>query len=685
MYNTPVPARTSMLDFIKTSMGCQFVIPVYQRNYTWEAKNAVEQFLDDAERLLYNEADAHFFGIVIYLDLPRTFKHHEYQVVDGQQRLTTMFLTLYALKHISIETKSDAIFADQLDEMFLINKFIEDDSMKLKLKPLVSDDNVYSKIVNGDFKGITAEERQSNVYKNYVAIKNRVLLWLKDNTFDEILGALQKLYIVTIPLIATDDPQQIFESINSKGTPLTAADLIRNYLLMGEEDSAQEKLYEKYWKVLESKIPESKDLEEFFRMFLANQNFDLPKKHDVYAAFKIWCRGKQSDKQELFGIVDKYMTYYYSIYHDKEVERLLPALKFFRKTGSVLPAPFLMEMYKWYDEEKISLEDLNQIIDLVDVYLIRRALVSRNTSEITRFFPSLLRNVVLSTTDNYHNVVENTKYYLVNKTKQTAMKMPTDQEIAEFLSCNDAYLLKSATRAVFEKMELLNNSAQVDLSNLTIEHLLPQAPTPYWYQYVSKEDYEKYVGLIGNLTLATNLDNSKMNNNEWQHKKSILETTKHIKLNEEILKSDTWGVEQIKERTQKLINKIIEIYPYEESTLEKAPLSDDQEAKYLEEKRKVRSLLKMRRSNFSFDALEIPNGSRLVFARNEAETCTVVGENKVSYNGQEYSLSGLAKELLHKHGIYWTTVQGASEFKYNGELLTERRARIERGELPIEL
>ena len=109
----PAPMRTSILDFIQKSMGCQFVIPVYQRNYTWKAKEEVEVFLDDTERLLYKESSAHFFGIVIYLDLPRAFNHHEYQVVDGQQRLTTIFLTLYALKHIAQQDNDDSAFPEK--------------------------------------------------------------------------------------------------------------------------------------------------------------------------------------------------------------------------------------------------------------------------------------------------------------------------------------------------------------------------------------------------------------------------------------------------------------------------------------------------------------------------------------------------------------------------------------------
>ncbi len=681
---TPAPMRTSVLDFIQKSMGCQFVIPVYQRNYTWKAKEEVEVFLDDTERLLYKESSAHFFGIVIYLGLPRAFNHHEYQVVDGQQRLTTVFLTLYALKHIAQQDIYDSTFPDKLDDMYLINKYIEDASMKLKLKPLVSDDNVYVKIVEGNLKNISPEEQNTNVYKNYVAIKNRIGKWLSDDySLEAILDALQKLYIVTIPLLNTDDPQQIFESINSKGAPLTAADLIRNYLLMGEEDVEQERLYEKYWKPLEAKVEDSKELEEFFRLFLANQTFDLPKKKEVYSAFKLWCDDEETSKQEIFEKINQYMGYFWALYREEDAIKNLPALRFFRRNPSVLPAPFLMEMYKLCDEQKISPRTLDVIIDLVDIYLTRRALAARDTSEITRFFPSFLRHVILATGDKYENIVDNVKYFLINETRFTAMKMPTDQDLRDFLSHNDAYILK-CTRSVLDKLELVDNSAQVDLSNLSVEHLLPQTATDYWKKYVPEDEYDQYVGLIGNLTLATSLNNSQMGNDEWDKKKQILEQTRHIKLNEELLSYNEWTKADIENRTQQMIDRIIKHYPYQESSLSENPLPPEVQQQYAQaqrDARKARKLSRVSRSRFNFDMLDIPNGATLVFIKDESETCTVISENTVSYKGAEYRLSPLAKELLHKRGINWNTVQGPAMFKYNGEVLSERRDRIERDEL----
>ena len=140
----PTPTRTGLLEFIKTSMNCQFVIPIYQRNYTWLAGKEVRKYLSDFEDVLSKKHDRHFLGIIVYLGVPINHRHFEYSVVDGQQRLTTTFLTLYALKHIlEASGNSEQIeFAKLLDDMYLTNRYITEDSAKFKLKPLVSDDNV---------------------------------------------------------------------------------------------------------------------------------------------------------------------------------------------------------------------------------------------------------------------------------------------------------------------------------------------------------------------------------------------------------------------------------------------------------------------------------------------------------------------------------------------------------------
>ena len=244
------PIKTGLLDFFRKSVGSQFVIPVYQRNYTWTANKEVKQYIDDLKNVLNGKFIKHFLGILIYLDTPIDYATREFSVIDGQQRLTTTFLILYAIKNLMIE-RNLKDQAQILDSQFLTNQFVAD-KLKFKLKPLVSDDQVYKQIVNGQFDDIT--EKNSKVYKNYEWLKKTIEEMLDKYTFNDILLALDKLYVVCVPVVKKDSPQKIFESINSTGAKLLSPDLIRNYILMDIESDTQEKYYNNYWRKLEDYI-----------------------------------------------------------------------------------------------------------------------------------------------------------------------------------------------------------------------------------------------------------------------------------------------------------------------------------------------------------------------------------------------------------------------------------------------
>lgn len=207
------PIKTGLLKFLRESVGSQFVIPVYQRNYTWTANKEVKQYFEDLCNVLNGKFSKHFLGILIYLDTPIDYSSREFSVIDGQQKLTTTFLILYAIKDLMKKaSKNDE--AEKLDTQFLTNQFVPD-KLKFKLKPLVSDDEVYQQIVTNSFDEIT--NKTSNVYKNYCWIHNKLEDLLNKYTFNDILMSLDKLYVVCVPVSKEDSPQKIFESINSTG------------------------------------------------------------------------------------------------------------------------------------------------------------------------------------------------------------------------------------------------------------------------------------------------------------------------------------------------------------------------------------------------------------------------------------------------------------------------------------
>ena len=575
------PQRTSIMELIRTSIGSQFVIPVYQRKYTWLANKQVKQLLEDFDSLLSNKTDTHFVGIIIYIEKGITGTFREWAVVDGQQRLTTLFLMLQALKYVA-SANGDDLKAQEIESVYLTNP-IGGQSTKFRLKPLISEDGVYQKIASGHLEDISETERNTNCYKNYEYIRKYFSAKLANGlSIDSLLSAMNKFQVVYIPLEYTDNAQQIFESINSTGVELSSADLIRNFLLMDLKNEEQEKFYGQYWEVLENKLRTGSNVSEFFRFYLSIKKYELIKKDDVYNAFKLWQNQeikKEAEKgnfditairENILKDILQYAGYYYDIYINDKIIAGLPALTWYRKNKSVMPAPFLMEMYRIYatDADRLPVADFNEIIDLIDTYLVRRALCEKPTSNITRLFPSLLRNVLNYAQETEQSLLECTKYCLVNKNKNNLLKMPNDKEIEDALWHNNAYS-NDVTRYVLEKIENFGNNIEIkNLRELSVEHLLPQTPTPYWQKKIIEGQYDDYVNMVGNLTLASGLDNSKMSNKPWPDKQEVLQETGHLKLNMNILQLPEWNSNTIKDRTKQIISKIKELYKYRESTMQ---------------------------------------------------------------------------------------------------------------------
>ena len=560
------PKKTGLMELILQSQGSQFVIPVYQRNYTWTTGKEVKQYFEDLKAVLSGQYTKHFMGIMIYLDTPISFSSREFSVIDGQQRLTTTFLLLYAVKEIMV-SKGMTQEANALNNQYLTNPYAVD-KLKYKLKPLVADDEVYQKIVTGDIAGIT--ETKSNVYKNYIWLKENIEKLLGQFSLNDILMAMNKLYIVCVPISQDDYPQKIFESINATGAKLTASDLIRNFMLMPILSDKQEEYYAKYWKRLEELLTsDSKKLEAFFRLYLAAKNRTLPNKTAVYNIFVDWFN-KNKDILGIEGIfkdIVKYAEYYYTIYKQdiKSIDKKIrDSVREFRYILSEMPAPLFMELYSLTQKGLVTLEQFNTIMSMTNTYLIRRALCGLDTSDITRLFPSLLNDIVNECNKDYSKLIDSFKRNLVNKNKGNSMEMPDDVKLYNSVINANMYNLRITVRLFFDKLELSNNPAPVDLSALSIEHLMPQTPTQEWYEAlgVDEETYQRNLHRLGNLTLATKPDNSKMSNKVWQYKNEVLASTSHLKINEAILKKDKWTINDIDERTVALIQKIKELYPY---------------------------------------------------------------------------------------------------------------------------
>ena len=578
------PSRMSIWEYIG-GPDKQLVIPVYQRNYSWLADDQVKRLLDDMMSVIEGRAKNHFTGIFMSVEVPIQHRFSQIQLVDGQQRLTTLFLLLWALKEVykgdpSIKNVDDLLYNSDMVQRNYGEKY------RLKLKPLIGDNDVYQKIAKGAKKDKFSEnERESKVFKNYEFI----VKYLKNHesaTVDAVLDALANMDIVNIPLDDEDDPQQIFESINALGLELAPLDLIRNLVLMKIEADDQNNLYNDYWKKIEGVFPgkQSKNLEDLFRLYIAIKNFVLVKNDDLYSEFQSYWRSKVSsieDRQIILTDLFDYASYYKELYFDEKYypisdSRFKQIITDFRKIGSSTIAPFILEIYALYKKELVTSDSLTKILSLMNSYIIRRECAGFPMNDASRFFPQLLKNIEkeIDSLGDYSSVYNLTLKYLVNMNKNNSLGLPTDERVKNYLLTNNAYTL-SHSLLFLTRLENKDNSTPiVDTSTLSIEHIMPQTQDDpgYWRRVVGEKELENYAmhcNKIGNLTIVSTRDNSAMRNNSFEKKKEFLQQSKHIKMNEPILLKEKWDIEEIDKRTLLMINAINTEFKYVSAIVDK--------------------------------------------------------------------------------------------------------------------
>lgn len=329
--------------------------------------------------------------------------------------------------------------------------------------------------------------------------------------------------------------------------------LIRNFIMMNRNNADQEHIYHTYWLKLEKIFPESKKLSEFFRFFLASKNYVLVTEKDLYEAFKQYWKEKNADGSEsILEDLLNYARHFERLYLSAKSDELGENIGDFRRMQSYMPAPFVMCILEHYRVGEIDKDQTSSIIKLINTFLVRRYINDQDTSAISRFFPGYLRNVESQVAlRSFKNLYDICVYYLVNENKGKAAYMPDDSQTRTFLTTANAYAL-SNIRWILDKIELTGNPIGIDLSSLSIEHIMPQTINEYWASVsgLDEDHYASVVNRIGNLTLAAASDNSKMGNNDFAYKKTVLASTKHLKLNADIYTKESWTVKDIEDRTQ---------------------------------------------------------------------------------------------------------------------------------------
>ncbi len=499
----------------------QFIIPVYQRNYDWTQTQCKQLYLDILEAGNNDKLSAHFIGSIVYVhdDVYSASGIRELTVIDGQQRLTTMTLIYLALYRLSIELKNKPL-ENRINETYLINKFASDEE-KLKLRPTDNNDVALKYLLRSDI------EEEFNDYSRLIENFNFYKTRITTENYEVVLKGINKLMFVEISLDREkDDPQKIFESLNSTGLELSQADLIRNYILMGLNRKSQNKIYDNYWEIIEKSAKDntvnSSRVSDFIRDYLTLKNNKIPNKNKVYQEFKDkYPTTTIEDLENHLKPIKKLVKHYNKILNpniekDAEIRQQLTNIN---NLEINVAYPFIMQVYDDYSSEIITKQIFIEVLDLIQSFTWRRFIIGLPTNALNKIFMRLYEDVEI---DNYLTSIQK----LLLKKKGT-QRFPRDIEVINSLKEKDVYGIKSKNRVYFlEKLENFQNKEFVSIignDDITIEHIFPQNPAPKWKIDLGEEQYkfikETYLNTISNLTLSGN--NGKLGNKTFIEKKEM--------------------------------------------------------------------------------------------------------------------------------------------------------------------
>ena len=547
--------------------GKSFAIPVYQRDYAWTRINC-QKLWDDLVDLNNNTRSDHFLGTLVTIGSG----FEEYTIIDGQQRLTTVSIMLIALhkflKTKEIKNNEENILIEQLLD-FLVNKYSPEKDKRIRLKPNKQDKEHFENL----FENPNSLNANSNIVTNYNFFFDKISSEVL--TPQQLFEAFRRLKIVLIDLVrGQDDPQLIFESLNSTGVDLTAGDLIRNYILMDLEPLEQEQMYKKYWVEIEKLTG---DIAEFVRNYLIFKLRIWVKKDDVYSVFKKLSTDNFYKNKE--GIL-KDLLYFAGIYswltqiQNHPNSAINKELLKINKIEFTVCYPYLLDVFNELDSKNITDEIVKDILLIIESYAFRKILVDNTTQGLNKLFISLARDIKKeeSWKEQYINILS---YILLEK--RVSQRFPNNEEFESALINKEIYRLQSKNRNfLLESLENFNSAYPISLDELTVEHIMPQTLTKDWKNKLGEnwqEIHNKYLHTLGNLSLTAK--NTELTNSSFEDKQQIDFQVSRLKLNYKLEGLTTWNEEKILERAKDLVKNAKDIWPYPKTTYSK-PIPEEQ-------------------------------------------------------------------------------------------------------------
>lgn len=537
--------ETKLQDIIEGTK--QYVVPLFQRSYSWDKKEWGALWDDLIELSEMENPRTHFIGSIV--SLPGTSVPEgvsKFLLIDGQQRLTTVFIILALLKDIANET-GDSKFADETKNTLLVNQYKEGLDY-YKLLPTQVDREDFINLIQN-----TKNNDESQINKAYNYFKRKMIRnKIEKQTLKKVI--INYLSIVSIVLHKDDNPYLVFESLNAKGKPLTPADLIRNYFFMRIHIDKQQNIYDKLWSPMEKTLGDT--LPEFIRHYLMHEG-SVVNQSDVYYSLKE--KIEPNNAIEYLTTLHKFSSYYEKLIYPEHEENVLikKYIERLNKIEVTTAYPLLLNLYNKREEQVISESDFIEMLRIIENYLIRRFICGFATNQLNKIFPTVISQLDRNYSNNY---VEGLKQIMQIKGYPRDLEFKMRIIDSKLYGAGDR---KLKTRLILESIEEhFGHKELVSFKDLTIEHVMPQKLSDWWKSYYGDDwnsNQELYVHTIGNLTLTAY--NPELSNSDFHSKKKYYAES-HIELNKYFSTVDDWYAEDIEKRSRELAESMLEIWPY---------------------------------------------------------------------------------------------------------------------------
>lgn len=551
-------SETQLLKFLRKSE--QFAVPIYQRTYSWTEPECRQLWEDILRTGANDDIRAHFLGSIVYIekDMYSVTGYSPLLVIDGQQRLTTVSLLIEALaRHLEGSDEIiDGFSTNKLRNYYLLNSE-ESDERRYKLLLSKTDKDTYLALAN---QSPAPKEASYRITKNFELFQEYIK---QSKDLRSLCRGLEKLAIVDIALNREhDNPQLIFESMNSTGKELSQADLIRNFVLMDQEFENQEKLYNNHWYPMETSFgqePYAEDFDYFMRHYLTVKMGTTPKIGKVYEEFKDFRHDSKQDIADILQDVYKFSQYYCALTLGKEQDPQLAKVFFdIHQLRANVVYPLLLEMYDDYESNNLTYEGFLTTVKLVESYVFRRAVCDIPTNSMNKTFESFARKI---DKDNYLESFQ-AEFSLL----QGNRRYPDDQEFHNHLIRKDVYHFQRR-EYLLRKLENFERKEAVSVNEYTIEHIMPQNEnlSREWQKGLG-EDWERVhselLHTLGNLTLTGY--NSEYSDRPFAEKRDMEKGFRDspLFLNRSLGDTEEWNERAILDRAGILSTQALEVWPY---------------------------------------------------------------------------------------------------------------------------